>query len=212
MQAQFEFPSTPDEPVLMTTPAAVARVYRRRLVILGCSATKVATQEWVTANELYNGPLWQTLRSADPDRSIAAHAFLSAHHGFGEANFRALNNYNLRMTPERAAEMIAGGLVTRWPRPPSRKKPDSYGIHAACEINAMVGYGGAPFDDLALVGGDLYIQVMRAFVALFQASGYVAFDARVTVINAPIGYMRQQLREWLLPSEQMLRNFELHHS
>ena len=40
---------------------------RRRLVILPCSATKRDGPEYMPAIERYDGPLWRTLRAADPD-------------------------------------------------------------------------------------------------------------------------------------------------
>jgi hypothetical protein len=41
--------------------------------------------------------------------------------------------------------------------------------------------------DVALVGGGLYLTVMRAMLAGFQRMGCVLPDARVTTINGPIG-------------------------
>jgi len=181
------------------SPAVLAPVAvpARRLVILGCSATKTDAPGYVPAIERYNGPLWQTLRTVDPDGKRAARAFLSAEYGFGDADLTSIKDYNTRMTPERARHMIAGGLDTRWPRPPNRKSADSWGMHAACTVDGMSRHRKAPFDDVALVGGELYLEVMRAFLALFVEAGHVKADARVTEINAPIGYMRQQLRAWL---------------
>jgi hypothetical protein len=51
--------------------------------------------------------------------------------------------------------------------------------------------------DVALVGGHLYLDVMRHLVGLFHAGGYVAADAQMTEINGPIGLMRRDLRLWL---------------
>ena len=51
-----------------------------RLLILACSATK-AVGEGLVARNRYQGPLWQTLRAADPDGSKAFVCFLSAHLG-----------------------------------------------------------------------------------------------------------------------------------
>jgi hypothetical protein len=61
----------------------------------------------------------------------------------------------------------------------------------------MARYGLAPFGDVALVGGGLYLTVMRAMLAGFQWMGCVLPDARVTTINGPIGRMQQDLRKWL---------------
>ncbi len=55
-----------------------------QLLILACSATK-ATGEGLAARDRYGGPLWQTLRAADPDGSKAFVCFLSAKSGLGDA-------------------------------------------------------------------------------------------------------------------------------
>lgn len=168
----------------------------QRLVILACSATKRSDPGYIPAIERYDGPLWQTLRAARAEAAPVACAFVSARYGFG-CDYRPIENYNERMTPEKARAMIEGGLGTRWPRPPSWKHPDNYGVHAATEMAGLTEYGARPFVDVAIVGGELYLEVMRGFVEQFRAAGYVTPDARITVINAPIGYMRQQLREWM---------------
>ena len=96
-----------------------------------------------------------------------------------------------------ADRMIAGGLATRWPRPPSPRKPDNYGNSAACEMASLTEHGDRPFTDIAIAGGHIYIEVMRSFLAAFRDRSYLAPHASVTEINAPIGIMRQQLGSWL---------------
>lgn len=167
-----------------------------RLVILACSATKRTDAGYMPAIERYNGPLWQTFKAARAEAAPIACAFLSALYGFGGED-RPIQDYNERMTPERARAFIAGGLDTRWPRPPSWRHPDNYGMHAGCEIAGLTRYRAQPFADVAIVGGGLYLEVMRAFVEQFRAAGHLTPAARVTEINAPIGYMRQQLRAWM---------------
>ncbi|TCQ01796.1 hypothetical protein C8J34_12620 [Rhizobium sp. PP-F2F-G36] len=65
-------------------------------------------------------------------------------------------------------------------------------IHSLCECGSRIA-----FEDVALVGGHLYLDVMRHFVGLFREDGYVTTDVRVTEINGPIGCMRRDLRLWL---------------
>src|SRR3546814_8997325 len=74
--------------------------------------------------------------------------------------------------------MIAGGLTTRWPRPPSSRKPDTYGDDAACQITSLSNHGTRPFTEVALVGGHLYLDVMRSFVAGFREMRCVTLDSR----------------------------------
>lgn len=178
-----------------TFPAAAA-VRSRRLVILACSAAKRPGAEPMPARERYDGPLWRTLRAADPDGSRAVAAFLSARYGFRAAD-TSVEEYDARLTPDLAARMVAGGMTTRWPRPLSRRGPDSYGVHPGAEIASLARYGQEPFTDVALVGGALYLDVMRAFVADFGTLGCVTPVARVVEINGAIGTMRRDLRRWL---------------
>lgn len=167
-----------------------------RLLVLACSATKRADPEPMPALARYDGPLWRTLRAADPGGRLARAAFLSARYGFREAS-TPIADYDARLTPDLAARMIAGGVTTRWPRPPSPRRPDTYGVHAGVEIAAMTRHGAEPFEEIALVGSRLYLDMMEALVTGFVAMGCVRGNARVTVINGAIGLMRRDLRLWL---------------
>ncbi|MBB2687782.1 UNVERIFIED_ORG: hypothetical protein GGD47_005425 [Rhizobium etli] len=168
----------------------------RRLLILACSATKRSGANDMRAIDRYDGPLWRTLRTADPEGRKAQVAFLSAHYGFREAA-TPIEHYDARMTDAIAAAMIAGGLGTRWPRPKTQRRIMPSGEHPGMHIASMTQFGRSPFSDVALVGGHLYLDVMRQFVHLFRDSGHVTADARVTEINGPIGQMRRDLRLWL---------------
>ena len=167
-----------------------------RLLVLACSATKRPDHDRIPALARYDGPLWRTLRAADPDGRCAKVAFLSAHYGFRDAA-TPIADYDARLTQDLAERMIASGVTTRWPRPPSPRRPDTYGIHAGAEIAGLTRYGAKPFQEIALVGGRLYVDVMHALVRGFVGMGCVRREARVSVINGPIGRMRQDLRAWL---------------
>ena len=167
-----------------------------RLLILACSATKSSSPGWTAAIDRYDGPLWQTLRTIAPDRQHTKVAVLSARYGFIDSR-SPIEHYDSRLTKDLAERMTAGGITTRWPRPPSPRKPDNYGNHAGCEIAPLTDHGDRPFTDVALAGGHLYLEVMRGFIGEFRARGYITGDARVTEINGPIGFMRRDLRVWL---------------
>lgn len=184
----------------MTALLDLRRTSRRRLLVLACSATKRPDAGYLPARERYDGPLWRTLRATDPDGRRAKVAFLSARYGFRGAD-TPIENYDARLTPDLAARMIAGGMTTRWPRPPSPRKPDNYGMHPGAEIASLASYGREAFAEVALVGGGLYLEVMHAFLAGFVGMGCVVPGARVFTINGPIGRMRRQLRAWLLAGE-----------
>ncbi|MBB4000899.1 hypothetical protein [Aureimonas pseudogalii] len=148
------------------------------------------------AIERYNGPLWQTLRSVDPNGSLAQVAFLSARYGFRSASAE-IADYDVRLTRDLTDAMIAGGMTTRWPRPRLPSMPDDAGIHPGVEIAGFHHAAREPLRDVALIGGALYLEVMRAFLVGFREMGCLASDATITEINGPIGFMRRDLRLWL---------------
>lgn len=168
----------------------------RRLLVLSCSMTKRAGPKWMPARDRYDGPLWRTVRHVDPDEEKARVAFLSAEYGFRDAR-TTIENYDARMTPEIAASMKAGGLGMRWPRPKTQRRVMPSGEHAGEHIASMTAFRRTPFVDVCLVGGALYIDVMRHFIELFRQDGFVTGRAPVTEIRAPIGIMRRQLATWL---------------
>lgn len=174
----------------------MSKVSSFRLLILACSSTKRADAGDLPAIQRYDGPLWQTLRVVDPGHTKAQVAFLSARLGFRAAD-TPIESYDARMTAEIAAAMKAGGLGTRWPPPKTRRRVMPCGEHPGMHIASLSHYGRAPFVDVAIVGGRLYLDVMRHFLGLFRESGHVTTDARITEINGPIGQMRRQLRIWL---------------
>ncbi|WP_145200335.1 hypothetical protein [Sphingobium sp. B2] len=187
--------------VRVDVPQTRAAGFSHRLLILACSATKRRDPGWMPAWERYDGPLWQTWRAVDPQRRLARVGFVSARYGFRSAD-SPIEHYDARLTPDLAKRMIAGGMGTRWPRPPSAGKPDNYGSHPGCEIASLAYHGTRPFTDVALVGGHLYLKVMRAFLEGFREMRCITPDAEVTEINAGIGVMRAKLRAWLEEGRQ----------
>lgn len=167
-----------------------------RLLILACSATKRGGTERILAIERYDGPLWRTLRHCDPDGRKARVAFLSARYGFRDG-LAPIEVYDARMTEEIAEHMIAGGVGMRWPRPKTQRRVMPEGEHPGMHIARMVKRGDRPIADVALVGGWLYLRVMRALVGEFQEMGKVAPEARIVEIGGPMGIMRRELRAWL---------------
>ena len=167
-----------------------------RLVILACSARKRPDAAYLPAIERYDGPLWKTLRAADPTGAKAKVAFLSARLGFRRAG-TPIEVYDARMTEEIAGRMKAGGLGMRWPQATTCRRAMPIGEHAGMHIASLSDFGRRPFSDVMLVGGRLYLDVMRHFIGLFQAGGHVTASARIAEINGSIGLMRRELRLWI---------------
>lgn len=167
----------------------------QRLLILSCSMTKRDGPKWMPARDRYDGPLWRTLRHVDPAEDKARVAFLSAEFGFRDAK-NTIENCDARMTPEIVASMKAGGLGTRWPPPKTQRRVMPSGEHAGEHIASMTAFRRTPFVDVCLVGGALYIDVMRHLIELFREDGFVTGSASVTEICAPIGIMRGDRATW----------------
>lgn len=174
----------------------MSRFPSSRLLILACSATKRDGPEYMPVIDRYDGPLWRTLRSVDPRGEKAAVAFLSAHLGFRAAD-TPIEMYHARMTEQMAAAMMAGDLGTRWPRPRILRRVMPSGAHPGMHMATLTRNGRYPFSEVALVGGHLYLDVMRHLVDLFRIRGSVVGDVQITEINGPIGTMRRDLRLWL---------------
>ena len=179
----------------------------RRLLILACSQRKSPDPGRIRAIERYQGPLWQTLRMADPDGRVATVAFLSARHGFGNARLQSIEDYNERLTKRIARQMIEHNPAEHWPPTPPRHRRMPSGWSPIGEIACMTNGDQGPFIEVCLVGGALYLEVMRSLVCQFRTPPRTCFDdrphpyitegAEVHEINGPIGVMRRELRSWL---------------
>lgn len=192
-----------------TAPAdcapAARPLARPRLLILACSSSK-AEGEDLSARDRYTGPLWQTLKAADPDGSLAHVAFLSARYGFGHSR-DPLPHYNTLLTAKTADTMIQRGLAGYYPNYDlTFRTQGARDRHLACRerlrtaggvIARLVREAGCAFEDVAICGGKEYVRVGQSYVAEMTDHGFIAASAPLTVINDQIGYMRAKLRRWL---------------
>jgi len=185
-----------------------------RLLILACSSAK-AEGEGLVARDRYQGPLWQTLRAADPDGQRAFVCYVSAELGLGDAR-TVLPHYDRVLTDADADRMVSGGTSACYPALSPSKR-----MTAAAKLRAATQHGprrspstvltllerelDQPFRDVAICGGHRYMRVACSWLADFRSMRQVAADAPVAsakpevcaVINAPIGRMRAGLRAWL---------------
>lgn len=177
-----------------------------RLLILACSATK-ARGSGLIARDRYQGPLWKTLRAADPQGLQAFTCFLSAKHGLGDSR-ALLEDYDAVLDARSAARMALAGGWTPYPDVPALTQKTATGRAAALArrpsrvapnhvVTVLERELGQPFAEVAICDGHLYLQVAAAWVDEFKTLGCVRPDAPVRIINASIGYMRTELRTWL---------------
>lgn len=166
-----------------------------RLLIRVRSATKApipnASRRSCATTARSGAPCGPPIPKAGQQRSSA----LSAHYGLRDAT-TPIAHCDARLTQDLAERMIAGIVSTRWPRLPLRR-PDTHGIQAGADIASLTCHGAEPFAEIVLIGGRLYVAVTHALVRGFAEMGCVRRDACVSVINGPIGRMRQDLRAWL---------------
>lgn len=160
-----------------------------RLLIMACSATKNPAADLMSARQRYVGPVWQTLKAADPNGDAAHVLVLSAKHGLIDGS-DLIENYDQKMTNERAHELLEQGLST-----------DSHLL-----LSELTGYGRQPFDEVCVVGGHLYQgvaqELVREATQTMLHSPFVE-NVRIVEICDEIGYMRQQLRAWLSAGQQV---------
>ena len=179
-----------------------------RLLILACSATKAAG-EGLAARDRYQGPLWQTLRAADPDGSKVFSCFLSAKFGLGDAR-DLLPHYDRVLTDADAERMAEGKTWACYPELPQSGRMtmaaklrvvnrDGPQRSPSGVLTRLVRELGQPFRDVAICGGHRYVRVASSWLSDFRVMSQLAADAPVTIINGPIGMMRSRLRAWLAP-------------
>lgn len=143
----------------------------RALLLLACSGTKLDRP--APAIELYRGVMYSTYRAHVRADAAPLVVILSALHGFVPAGDE-LAPYDLRMTAERADDMLAR-LCSRtmgrvaWPR----------------EVGPVL-----------LAGGAQYRRVMRAAIEAL-ATCYGVEPASVQETSGAIGVQRSQLRRFL---------------
>lgn len=149
-----------------------------RLVLMPCCAKKGAKA--APAMELYKGVFFQSFASNVKPGGAPNVIILSAKHGFIDPT-KQIEPYDQVMTPTRAKEMLSnlGAELAKvtWP---------------------------ANIQDVLIVGGKEYQQVMRAAVADLVNAGRIPSTASINVTSGGIGEQRQQLNNYLqaIPSEE----------
>lgn len=177
------------------------------LLLLACSSTKRTCPDGVSVPlyELYDGSIWQTLRShlrCWP----AAHAnvvVLSGKFGIVGAGTHA-RPYEARLTDAKADALIRQGIIERQDHFGELRRAHSPGLLAQTPLAIMsrarndtdrpneTGWQG-----VIICGGETY---RRTFMALLQQLiewGGVANGAPVLVTRGGIGTQRSQLGRWV---------------
>ena len=167
-----------------------------RLLVLASSRQKVSEAGKIPAIQRYDGVLWRVLRVAIDRGAQTNVVFLSPRYGLREADFE-IEGYSEELTADVAMRMKERQRSRRAPLADERFHSD-----ALAELLTMRGGRRQPFDDIALCGGVLYVDVMRSFVEYLQeqrSQEHRVIDprARITTIDDARGNMRLELARWL---------------
>jgi hypothetical protein len=165
------------------------------LVLMPCSATKRGEGR-VPAFELYDGPLWQTLRTHIGRVPLANVCVLSGKHGFMHALDR-IEPYEARLTPQKADYIIARGVAEPNDRIGTIKPGRMMGSNAIVDANGTLRCRERPYRLVLMTGAGEYARVFEAFIAGFKECELVTDDAEIRRVRGGIGEQRQQLGQWL---------------
>lgn len=169
------------------------------LILMACSGKKkpLAPGAVMPLIDLYDGPMWQTLRT----HLAARHAHvvvLSGRYGFTSA-YSHLPTYEAKLTTQKADHLIARGLDA---------KQDRFGelkhVLDTSPLCAMIRPGSAmksnpdrAWAGVIAAGGGEYRRVFEYMIGAMKASGEIAPDAPVLMTRGGIGEQRSQLGRWV---------------
>lgn len=174
------------------------------LVLMACSATKRACAHGLPLLELYDGPMWQTLRQhkgAIPDANVFV---LSGRYAFGTALAHGVN-YEQKISAEKVDSLIEHGIDGKpaLPTMASNSKDRSLAFfrdrltHRAV-LRRTVWRDGRyaelpPWGAVINAGAGEYRRFFDWLIDAGKAGGIIAPDAPVLTVCGGIGTQRGQL-------------------
>lgn len=181
------------------------------LILMACGGTKrqLAPGKETSLIDLYEGPMWQTLKThlGDWYYRIAEVGFTPAHvvvlsgkYGIADA---ALNSqtYEARLTKEKADMLIRAGILEHQDRFGTMNT--KYGADSTpLSVLARSMYPkndckGAGWRGVIVCGGSEYRRVFMALLRQLVDYGAVEMDAPILTTAGGIGEQRSQLGSWL---------------
>jgi len=163
------------------------------LILMACSGTKRPDgRKSQPAHTLYDGPLWQTLKTHKPKSLPWSNVLvLSALYGVIRST-DGIGPYNVKMTPAKADLLCERGAYGKNDHIGTLKwlPPGPSPFDLACE-------GTKPYDEVIVAASGDYWRVFSRFLPVFTHMGVVREDAVVRATKGGIGEQRQQLGEWL---------------
>lgn len=166
------------------------------LVMIACSATKITYPRPRPAIEVYDGPMWQTLRTHKGEDACVC--VLSGKHGFMNAG-AYIRSYEARLSQERADYLIGKGIYANFDDWGKRRRgmPGGTPWVEAGATGRLSAFRSTPYEYVIIAGADPYLRVFEAFGLAFQRDGLIAKHAISRFTHGGIGEQRGQLGEWL---------------
>ena len=146
----------------------------KTLVLIACGAKKKEDGKAHSLYNLYEGPMWQTLRLNIGDIPKENVLVLSAHHGLSRSDKPSMA-YDEQLTPKRADEIIGNGIKA--------------------EISSFL--KGKEFDSVIIAGSGEYRRVFYQIANLMKNRGDISPDAMIVETTGGIGEQRGQFGEYL---------------
>jgi hypothetical protein len=176
------------------TAARLANVpLRRTLILMACGGRKADTRgQAVPLVELYEGPMWSTLRKhlggAEELAQLGAHVMvLSGGLGFVPALTLA-KPYEARLQSAAADALIAGGITAA----------DASGLTPLQRVSPPGrGSNGLPWLAVIAAGGSDYRRVFLSWIGELRQRGVITAEAPALTTSGGIGVQRSQLGQWL---------------
>ena len=169
------------------------------LILMACSGKKkpLAPGAVMPLIDLYDGPMWQSLRTHLAGRS--AHVVvLSGRYGFTSA-YCHLPTYEAKLTTQKADHLIARGLDGKQDRFGELKQ-----VLDTSPLCAMIRPGSAmrsnpdrAWAGVIAAGGGEYRRVFEFMIDAMRESGDIDADAPVFMTRGGIGEQRSQLGKWI---------------
>lgn len=146
----------------------------KTLVLIACGAKKKEDGKAHSLYNLYEGPMWQTLRLNIGDIPKENVLVLSAHHGLSRSDKPSMA-YDEQLTPKRADQIIGNGIRT--------------------EISSFL--QGKKFDSVIIAGSGEYRRVFYEIANRMKNRGNITPDAMIVETTGGIGEQRGQFGEYL---------------
>lgn len=150
----------------------------RRLLIVGCSATKDPAPGFMPALDRYRGAYYQMIRQV-PAGELPEIVILSAQFGFIPSD-GLIRDYNRRLTKARVAELLKGDRAAELLLILSRD-PDEDPV---------------VIDEVCIAAGWLYRQLVDQVLGELERAKVIEIRRRVYT-SGGIGTQRSQLKAWL---------------